>query len=97
MMYEWESQLAQPQTLAMQVADDVENLKRINKTLSEWITKLANKLWIYAQENNPTTDRPEKYPTPVEPNFQSLRYMTADNIREYENLVDNFYSILQKL
>ena len=97
MMYEWESQLAQPQTLAMQVADDVENLKRTNKALSEWITKLANKLWIYAQENNPIADRPEKHLTPIEPNFQSLRYMTADNIREYENLVDNLYSILEKL
>ena len=99
-MYEWESQLtelAQPQTLAMQVADDVENLKRTNKALSEWITKLANKLWIYAHENNPIADRPEKHPTPIEPNFQSLRYMTADNIREYENLVDNLYSIWEKL
>lgn len=91
-----ELQVPQPETLAMQVADDVENLKRVNKALSEWITKLANKLWIYAQENA-VSDRLEKHPTPVEPNFQSLRYMTVDNIREYENLVDNLYSILQKL
>ncbi len=99
MMYEWESQLtglAQPQTLAMQVADDVDHLKRVNKSLSEWITKLANKLWIYAQENV-NSDRPEKHPTPVEQNLQILMHMTADNIREYENLVDNLYSILQKL
>ena len=92
-----EELLPQPQTLAMQVADDVDHLKRVNKSLSEWITKLANKLWIYAQENNPTAERPEKHPTPVEPNLQSLRYMTSDNIREYENLVENLYSILQKL
>lgn len=91
-----ELQVPQPETLAMQVADDVERLKRVNKALSEWITKLANKLWIYAQENA-VSDRPEKHPTPIEPNFQSLRYMTADNIREYENLVDNLYSILEKL
>ena len=92
-----ELQVAQPQTLAMQVADDVDHLKRVNKSLSEWITKLANKLWIYAQENNTTAERPEKHLTPVEPNLQSLRYMTSDNIREYENLVENVYSILQKL
>ena len=92
-----EELLAQPQTLAMQVADDVDHLKRVNKSLSEWITKLANKLWIYAQENNTTAERPEKHLTPVEPNLQSLRYMTSDNIREYENLVENLYSILQKL
>lgn len=91
-----EELLPQPQTLAMQVADDVDHLKRVNKSLSEWITKLANKLWIYAQENA-NSERPEKHPTPVEPNLQSLRYMTSDNIREYENLVENLYSILQKL
>lgn len=92
-----EELLAQPQTLAIQVADDVDHLKRVNKSLSEWITKLANKLWIYAQENSTTAERPEKHLTPIEPNLQSLRYMTSDNIREYENLVDNLYSILQKL
>ena len=76
-----ELQVAQQQTLAMQVADDVDHLKRVNKALSEWITKLANKLWIYAEEYANPSDRPEKYPTPVEPNLQSLRYMTSDNIR----------------
>ena len=88
---------ATPATLVMQVSDDVERLKRVNKSLSEWITELANRLWIYAQENSTTAERPEKHLTPIEPNLQSLRYMTSDNIREYENLVENLYSILQKL
>jgi len=86
---------ATPATLVMQVSDDVERLKRVNKVLSEWITKMANKLWIYANDNR--LERAEKHPTPVEPNLQSLRYLMAEQINEYEELVENLYSILQKL
>jgi hypothetical protein len=82
------------QTLRMQVTDDVELIERINKSFNEWLSILSDKLWLY-------TDKIDKdkvsTPTPVDPDLQNLRYRTSDNIKEYEDLVDKLFYILQKL
>jgi len=82
------------QTLRMQVTDDVEHLERINKLFNEWLSILSDKLWLY-------TDKIDKdkvsTPTPVEPSLQNLRYRISDSIKEYEDLVDKLFYILQKL
>jgi len=82
------------QTLRVQVTDDAERLERINKSFNGWLLILSDKLWLYTdiidKEKVPT-------PTPVEPDLQNLRYRMMDDIKEYEDLVDKLFYILQKL
>ena len=73
-----------PETLTQQVAEDVRRAQELNKALSEVVTKLANKLWVYARMPEELAEAvSSRHPIPVstEPGLQDLRRQHTSELR----------------
>lgn len=89
-----------PETLTQQVADDVRRAQELNKSLSEVVTKLANKLWVYAKMPEELAELVgSKHPTHMstEPTLQDLRRQHTSELRTRGKLIDDLYSITWQL
>lgn len=87
-------------TLTQQVADDVRRAQELNKAMSEVVTKLANKLWVYAKmPDELAKDISNRHPTHIstEPTLQDLRRQQSAELRSRMKLIDDLYSITWQL